>query len=74
LVRSVVPVGMIVSMQRFKVRIEGHGWEDFDKIELPRPPSEGDTLETKLGTTIVTSVEPMPESQQFAATIHCRIP
>jgi hypothetical protein len=56
------------------VRIEGHGWEDFDEIELPLPPSEGETLETKLGMTIVTGVDPMPDSQQFAGTIRCRIP
>jgi hypothetical protein len=72
--RSVAPVGMIVSVQRFRVRIEGHGWEDFDEIELPLPPSEGETLETKLGMTVVTGVDPMPDSQQFAGTIRCRIP
>jgi hypothetical protein len=65
---------MIVSVQRFKVRIEGHGWEDFEEIELPLPPSEGETLETRLGTTVVTGVAPMPDSQQFAGTITCRIP
>jgi hypothetical protein len=61
-------------LQRFRVLIEGHGWEDFDEIELPQPPSDGDTLETKLGTCIVTGVDPMPDSQQFAATIRCRVP
>lgn len=65
---------MIVSVQRFTVRIEGHGWEDFEEIELPVPPNEGDTLETKLGTTIVTGVDPMPDSHEFAGTIRCRIP
>ena len=61
-------------MQRFRVIIEGHGWEDFDEIELPRPPSEGETLETKLGTCIVTGVDPMPDSEQFAGSIRCRMP
>jgi hypothetical protein len=65
---------MISSVQRFKVIIEGHGWEDFDEIELPRPPSEGETLETKLGTCIVTGVDPMPNSEQFAGSIRCRMP
>jgi hypothetical protein len=61
-------------VQRFKVIIEGHGWEDVDEIELPRPPSEGETFETKLGTCIVTGVDPLPGSEQFAGTIRCRIP
>jgi hypothetical protein len=61
-------------MRRFKVRIEGHGWEDFEEIELPNPPSEGDPFETKLGMCIVTGVDPMPESQDFAGTILCRLP
>jgi hypothetical protein len=64
----------LFAVQRFKVRIEGHGWEDFEEIELPRPPSEGDTLQTKLGICIVTGVDPMPDSQEFAGTIRCRIP
>lgn len=58
-------VAMIVSMQRFTVRIEGHGWEDFEEFELPLPPSEGDTFETKRGTTIVTGVDPMSDSRVF---------
>jgi hypothetical protein len=61
-------------VQRFRVIIEGHGWEDFDEIELLGPPGEGETLETKLGTSIVTGVDPLPDSAQFAGTIRCRIP
>ena len=56
------------------MRIEGHGWEDFDEIELPHPPAEGDTFETKLGMCVVTGVDAMPDSQDFAGTIRCRIP
>ena len=61
-------------MQRFKVRIEGHGWEDFEEIELPSPPSEGDAFQTHLGICIVTGVDPMPDSREFEATIRCRLP
>ena len=61
-------------VRRFKVRIEGHGWEDFDEIELADPPAEGDTFETKLGMCIVTGLDAMPDSQDFAGTIRCRIP
>ena len=64
----------LFSVRRFKVRIEGHGWEDFDEIELLHPPAEGDTFETKLGMCVVTGVDAMPNSQDFAGTIRCRIP
>jgi hypothetical protein len=35
-------------IQRFIITIEGPGWSDFEEIELPRLPSEGDPVDTKI--------------------------
>jgi hypothetical protein len=59
---------------RIKVSIEGSNWEDVDEIELPRLPNEGDAIDTKYGTCIVTRVDQAPESEQYAGTIVCRLP
>ena len=61
-------------MPRFALVIEGVNWTDLDEIELSRAPSEGDPITTKYGTCLVTTVEPLPESPQFAAKIVCRLP
>jgi hypothetical protein len=44
-------------MHRFIVTIEGAGWTDFDEVELPAPPDEGEPIETKFGTCLVTEAE-----------------
>lgn len=59
-------------MQRFTVKIEGTNWEDFEEIELPRLPDEGETIETKYGTCLVTSAEALPDAGQHAGKIVCR--
>ena len=56
------------------MRIEGHGWEASMRSNCQVLSSEGETIETKLGTCVVTGVDPMPDSQQFAGTIRCRVP
>jgi hypothetical protein len=48
-------------IQRLSVTIEGTGWEDFEDLELPRLPGEGEPLETKYGTCLVTQSEVLPE-------------
>jgi hypothetical protein len=60
-------------IQRFIVTIEGHGWNDVEDVELPAPPSEGDSIETKYGTCLVTSAEPEPQSD-YDGKISCRLP
>lgn len=47
-------------MQKFTVTIEGLNWEDVAEIELPSILREGDRIETKYGTCVVTEAEPLP--------------
>ena len=61
-------------MQRFIIQIEGPGFDDMDEIELPRPPTEGDLVDTKYGSCLVTATEPFLESQQFDGKIACKLP
>jgi hypothetical protein len=56
------------------VTIEGSSWEDVEEVELPRLPDEGETIETKYGTCLVTSVEALTDTGQYAGRIVCRIP
>jgi hypothetical protein len=59
-------------MQRFTVTIEGRNWEDVAEVELPRLPREGETIETKYGTCLVTRAEPLQDSGPYAGKIVCR--
>ncbi|HXV32550.1 MAG TPA: hypothetical protein VD769_00970 [Gaiellaceae bacterium] len=59
-------------MHRFIVTIEGHGWTELDELELPRPPEEGEPIETKVGTCVVTQAE-LPAGADHG-TIVCRLP
>jgi hypothetical protein len=64
---------MMHPVKSFEVVIEGPNWQDVQKIELPRAPEEGDTLETRYGTCVVTSVE-VQGSGESAGRIVCRYP
>jgi hypothetical protein len=68
------PAKIEPSVQRFKVTIEGPNWEDFEEVELPRLPEEGETIETKYGTCVVTSAEAQPDTGHYAGKIVCRTP
>ena len=61
-------------MQRFIITIEGHGWSDFDEIELPQLPSEGEPIDTKFGTLPVERAEQTPEGDKYDGKILCRMP
>jgi hypothetical protein len=61
-------------VQRFTVTIEGPGWTDFDEVELPGPPSEGEPIQTKFGTCIVTEADPQASTEQHDGKIICRLP
>jgi hypothetical protein len=61
-------------MLRFAVAIEGRNWEDVQDMELPQPPEEGDTIETRYGTCVVTRIEEVSESSEHAGKIVCRLP
>ena len=53
--------------------IQGKNWEDVDDVELPRLPTESEPIETKYGKCLVTHVELMPDSEQYAGKIVCRL-
>jgi hypothetical protein len=60
-------------MQRFLVTIEGSGWSDFQEVELPRLPGEGELIETKYGTCVVDRSESSPNSERYDGKIVCRL-
>ncbi len=61
-------------MQRFSVTIQGPGWEDLQDVELPRAPAEGDAIETRYGTCIVTKVDAETNADSYSGKITCRLP
>jgi hypothetical protein len=63
-----------VRVQRFILTVEGPNLHDSEEIELPRLPSEGDPIETRFGTCIVTSTEVLPENGSYDGAIACRMP
>jgi hypothetical protein len=58
-------------MQRFTVTIEGQGWTDVQDLELPRLPREGELIETKYGTCLVTHSEALPKTDPYDGKIVC---
>ncbi|HET7856592.1 MAG TPA: hypothetical protein VFL41_09060 [Gaiellaceae bacterium] len=62
---------IITLMQRFTVTIEGAGWTDVQVLELPRLPREGELIETKYGTCLVTHSESIADTEPFAGRIVC---
>jgi hypothetical protein len=69
------PGGAIMgAVRRFTVTIEGSNWKDVQEVELPELPREGDTIETRYGTCIVTRAELLSDGGQYAGKIVCRFP
>jgi hypothetical protein len=62
------------NVYRYIITIEGVNFEALDNVELPAPPQPGDTIETNLGTCIVTGTESMPADSEYAGKIICRLP
>jgi len=62
------------AVQRFTITIETPDWKDVQEVELPQLPREGDAIETKYGTCIVTQAEPSPDVGPYAGKIVCRLP
>jgi hypothetical protein len=58
-------------MQRFTITIEGQGWTDYQDLELPRLPREGELIETKYGTCRVTHSESLPKTERYDGKIVC---
>jgi hypothetical protein len=65
---------IMAGVKRFTVTIEAPNWKDLQEIELPQRPREGDAIETRYGTCIVTQAEPVPDGGQYAGKIVCRLP
>ena len=61
-------------LQRFIVTVEGLPLEGIEEIELPRLPAEGEPIETRYGTCIITRTETTAEESQYAGRIFCRLP
>ena len=61
-------------MKKFTVTIEGANWKDIQELELLDLPKEGDTVETRYGTCIVTEAELNPDSGERAGKILERLP
>ena len=61
-------------MQHFIVTIQGPGWTDYDELELPEPPAEGEPIETKFGTCIVTAADAPASTEDRDGKIVCRLP
>jgi hypothetical protein len=61
-------------LQRFILTVEGPTLNDVDEVELVRLPEEGEPIETRLGTCVVTRAEPSPPESQYAGRIACRLP
>jgi hypothetical protein len=67
--RAIIPL-----IQKFIITIEGPGWNDFEDVELPQLPDEGEPIETKYGTCLVTHVEQAPDLEKYDGKIVCRLP
>jgi hypothetical protein len=61
-------------LERFIVVVEGLPLEEIEEIELLLPPAEGEPIETRYGTCIVTRTEGAAEGGQYAGRIFCRMP
>jgi hypothetical protein len=61
-------------LQRFIVVVEGLPLEELEEIELSQPPAEGEPIETRYGTCIVTRTEAAADGGQYAGRIICRMP
>jgi hypothetical protein len=61
-------------MNQVMITIEGQNFEDFEEAELHELPAEGEPIETKYGTCIVTRAETLPPEEHFAAKVTCRLP
>jgi hypothetical protein len=60
-------------VQRFILTVEGPNLEEFEEIELLGPPSDGEPIETRYGTCVVTRTEPLPATSAFAGKIFVRM-
>jgi hypothetical protein len=64
-----------VVLQRFIMTVEGPNLQDVSEIELLALPNEGEPIETRFGTCIVSSVEDRPtDDGVYRGKIVARMP
>jgi len=63
-----------MALKRFLVTVEGPNLEDVSEAELLELPEEGETIETRFGTCIITCAELSPDSLKYSGKIVCRLP
>jgi hypothetical protein len=61
-------------MGRFILIVEGLPLEEFEEIELPHLPMQGEPIETRFGTCVVTETEAAEAGSDYAGRIVCRMP
>ena len=61
-------------MRRFIVAVEGLPLEEIEEIELLQLPSEGEPIETRFGTCVVTGTEALADGSQYEGRITCAFP
>jgi hypothetical protein len=61
-------------LKQFILMVEGPNLEDFEEIELPSAPQEGDPIETRFGTCVVVRTETVPDGTGHDGRIVCRMP
>jgi hypothetical protein len=59
-------------MLRFILAVEGPNLDDLEEVELLGLPLEGEPIETRYGTCVVTRTESTPDAT-FAGKIYCRM-
>jgi hypothetical protein len=62
-----------MAMDQIMITIDGPNFQDFQEAEVMGLPEEGEPIETKYGTCVVTSVETLPDSEHFAGKVFCRL-
>jgi hypothetical protein len=62
-------------VERFILAVEGANLEDLEEIELLRLPLEGEPIETRYGTCVVTHTQGTEnDATPYAGKIFCRMP
>jgi hypothetical protein len=64
---------ILLRVDQIMITIDGPNFQDFQEAEVARLPEEGEPIETKYGTCVVTSVEELPASEHFAGKVTCRL-
>lgn len=60
-------------IRRFIVAVEGPNLSDLEEAELVHPPGDGEPIETRYGTCIVTGTEMFTDNDTYAGKIMCKM-